>query len=167
MYKIYTIMIFLQFCQHLNNPSRSPGPAPKLWTNSTCSNRKCSPPVAVLGFSLTFFSNVSLNLTPVGNNSAHLTPSLSIILPSTGALHRPAPGAALLSPDQLRVDAVRRILSAHGPGVGLCLGEKTRQLAGGARLDCTGSRDHGLWLFTSLRQLADGYDRVRVRDVCV
>lgn len=60
------------------------------------------------------------------------------------------------------MDAVRRILSAHGAGVGVRVGEKTRQLAGGARLDHTGHRDHGVWLSARVRRFPGRHDRVRM-----
>lgn len=60
------------------------------------------------------------------------------------------------------MDALRRILSAHGPGVGIRFGEKTRQLACGPRMDHTGDRDHGVWISARIRRYPGGYDRVGI-----
>lgn len=79
-----------------------------------------------------------------------------------GRLRRSAPRAALLSAHQLRVDAVRRILSAHGARVGVHLRAAPRPMAYGFRLDGARSDSRRVRLGTWHRRSPGGHNTVSV-----
>lgn len=60
-------------------------------------------------------------------------------------MHCPPSGATLFHVEQLCMDAVRRILPAHGAGVRIYIGTAAGTLAHGLRMDTAGHRTDSIW----------------------
>lgn len=76
-----------------------------------------------------------------------INPCLSLLFPV--ALRHVALDSSLLSAHELRVDALRGILSSHSPRFRLHIGTEAREMADSFRVECTGAR------FNTLR-IAEG-----------
>lgn len=77
-------------------------------------------------------------------------------------LCRPPLGASLFPAHQLRMDAVRRLLSPYGSRFGLHFWATPCPLADGLRMDSARCHPHRVWIFKRFRRTSGGYNRVSI-----